>query len=141
MRKVIAIASAITLSLALPAHAAAQAQGGQAKPEPPKADAKAPAGVAGKWTMSVDAGSGAMQLPIEFKVEGKKVTGTVIGPQGEPANLEGEFADGKLTFTVTVPDGSMSIGFKATLKDDGSLAGTLDMQGNEVPWTATRVKS
>lgn len=135
MRKVIAIASALILILGLPALAAAQAT--QAKPDA----AKAPAGVAGKWTMAIDAGSGPMSLPIEFKVEGKKVTGTVVGPQGEPANLEGEFAEGKLSFTVVVPDGSMTIPFKGLLKDDGSLAGTFDMQGNEVAWTATRVKS
>ena len=141
MRKFIALASAVGIVFALPALAAAQGtQAGQAKPDPPKADAKAPTGIAGKWTMSIDPGSGPMQLPIEFKMDGKKVTGTVIGPQGEPANLEGEFADGKLSFTVTIPDGSMSIPFKATLKEDGSLTGTLSMEGNEIAWTATRVK-
>jgi hypothetical protein len=137
MRKFIAIAAAITVTLGLPALAAAQAT--QGKPEPPKADAKATS-IAGKWTMNVDGGGGPMQLPMEFKLDGKKLTGTIVGPQGEPANLEGEYADGKFTFTLTIPDGSMSIGFKGALKDDGSIAGTLDMQGNEIAWTATRVK-
>jgi hypothetical protein len=140
MRKFIAIASAVTLTLGLPALAAAQAASSQAKPDPPKAETKAPPSVAGKWTLNVDGGGGAMDLPMELKVDGKKLTGTIVGPQGEPANLAGEYADGKLTFTLTTPDGGMTITFKATLKEDGTIAGSLDMQGNEVPWTATRVK-
>lgn len=139
MRKFIAIASAITLIFGLPAASAAQ-QAGQATQEAPKAEAKTAPSIVGKWTMSIDPGTGPMSLPVEFKLDGKKVTGTVVGPQGEPANLEGEWADGKLAFTVTTPDGAMQIAFKATLKEDGSLAGTLDMQGNEVAWTAPRVK-
>jgi hypothetical protein len=139
MRKFIVMLSVATLTLALPALSAAQAA--QAKPEPPKADAAAPASVAGKWTLNVDGGSGPMQLPMELKVDGKKLTGTIVGPQGEPANLEGEYADRKLAFTLNIPDGSMSIAFKATLKDDGTIEGTLDMQGNQIAWTATRVKS
>ena len=54
--------------------------------------------------------------------------------------VAGEYADGKLTFTLTTPEGGMTINFKAALKEDGTIAGSLDMQGNEGPWTATRVK-
>jgi hypothetical protein len=134
MRKFISIASAITLTLGLPALAAAQA-----KPEP-KAESKAPASVAGKWTLSVDPGSGPLQLPMEFKADGAKLTGTVIGPQGEPANLTGEYANGKLNFVVSTPDGQ-TFTFKGAAKDDGSLAGTVaGPDGSEIAWTATRVK-
>ena len=143
MRKVIAVASAVVLVFGVPALAAAgQAtqQAPPAKPEAPKTETKAPASIAGKWTLSIDPGSGPMQLPMELKLDAKKLTGSIVGPQGEPANLEGEYADGKLSFTLTIPDSGMAITFKATLKEDGSLAGTLDMQGNEIAWTATRVK-
>lgn len=133
--RVVLVAAAVIGALSIASTAQAQA-----KPEPPKADTKAPASVAGKWTMNVDGGSGMMQLPMEFKVDGKKLTGTIVGPTGEPANLAGEVADGKLSFSLTIPDGSMTIAFKGTLKDDGTIVGTLDMQGNEVPWTAARVK-
>jgi hypothetical protein len=140
MRKFIAIASAVTLIFGLPAAGAAQ-QAGQAQPEPPKTEAKTAPSVAGKWTISIDPGQGPMSLPLELKLDGKKVTGTVVGPQGEPAPLEGEFADGKLAFTVSVPDGSgMQIRFTGAFKEDGSLAGTLAFDAGEFPWTATRVK-
>lgn len=137
MRRFIAIASAVTISLGLPALAAAQAT--QAKPEPPKAEAKAAPSPAGKWTMSIDPGSGPMQLPMEFKIDGKKLTGQLTGPQGEAVNLEGEYADGKVSFSITTPDG-MQIAFKGAMKDDGTLAGTMNFTQGEFPWTATRVK-
>ena len=86
MRKFIAIASALTVALGLPALAAAQTT--QAKPEAPKAEAKAPASIAGKWKMNLDAGGNAMELPIEFKQDGKKVTGTVTGPDGSSVPLD-----------------------------------------------------
>ena len=130
MRRLIAIASATTVTLGLSAVVAAQA-----KPE-----AKPPASVAGKWTLSVDPGSGPLQLPLEFKADGAKLTGTVIGPQGEPASLTGEYANGKLNFVVSAPDGQ-TFTFKGAAKDDGSLAGTVaGPDGSEIAWTATRVK-
>lgn len=130
MRRLTAIASAITVTLGLSAVVAAQA-----KPE-----AKPPASVAGKWTLSVDPGSGPLQLPMELKADGKKLTGTVIGPQGEPANLTGEYADGKLSFVVSAPDGQ-TFTFKGTARDNDSLAGTVaGPDGSEIAWTAARVK-
>lgn len=111
----------------------------QAKPDP-KAESKAPASIAGKWTLSVDPGSGPLQLPMELKADGAKLTGTVIGPQGEPATLTGEYANGKVNFVVSTPDGQ-SFTFKGAAKDDGSLAGTVaGPDGSEIAWTATRVK-
>ncbi len=80
-----------------------------------------------------------MSLPLELKLDGKKVTGTIVGPQGESTGLEGEFADGKLTFSIS-PDGNMQIAFAGAFKEDGSLAGTIDFGQGPFPWTATRVK-
>ncbi len=141
MRRFIGIASAVALTLALPATAAGQAaaQGAQAKPAAPKADAKA--SVAGKWMLSVDPGSGPLQLPLEFKQDVKKVTGSVVGPDGSPAPLEGEYADGKLTFTVTPPDGSgQQFTFAATMKDDGTMSGSMDFNGQAMAFSLARIK-
>jgi hypothetical protein len=134
MRRFIAMATATVLTTGLPALAAAQA-----KPDP-KTETKAPASVAGKWTLSIDPGSGPMELPMELKADGAKLTGTVVGPQGEPANLTGEYASGKLSFVVSTPDGQ-SFTFKGATRDDGSLSGTLAApDGTEIGWTATRVR-
>lgn len=108
----------------------------QAKPDPPKA----PPSVAGKWNISLDPGSGPLQLATEFKVDGTKVTGTLIGPQGESLTLQGEYTGGKLSFAVTAPDGN-TYSFKGAFKEDGTLAGMVaGPDGTEIAWTATRAK-
>jgi hypothetical protein len=113
----------------------------QAAPAPP-APAAAPAGtIDGNWSMNVTTDQGAMAVSLVLKSEGKKVTGTITSPQGE-APLEGEYADGKLAFGISIdtPEGAMQIGFAGTMKDDGSLAGMMSGPFGEVPWTATRAK-
>ena len=117
----------------------------QTKPEQGKPDAKPAAdakSIAGKWTMSMETQQGSMPATLEFKVDGKKVTGTLNGNQGETA-LEGEFADGKLTFAISVqtPNGSFNIAFTGALKDDGTLAGSASLGDmGSMSWTAARAK-
>lgn len=106
-----------------------------------KADPKAP--IAGKWNMSVEVPQqGAMASVLLLKQDGKKLTGTLTGPQGE-VPVEGEYADGKISFAMSFQgsNGSMSIGFSGALKENGTLAGTLDFgQGQPLNWTAERAK-
>ena len=56
--------------------------------------------------------------------------------------LEGEFADGKLWFSITVASNgnNIQVAFNGAFKTDGTLAGTLDYGQGSVPWTASRVK-
>ncbi|MDQ3068978.1 MAG: hypothetical protein M3R55_04535 [Acidobacteriota bacterium] len=131
-------ASHIVLALALLSAPALAAQATQA---PAPADQKA-ATVDGKWSMNVESPQGAMTIAIVFKSEGKKLTGTLTGPQGETP-LEGEFADGKIAFGIAFdsPNGAMQIGFAGALKDDGTLAGMMTGPFGEMPWSAARVKS
>ena len=68
------------------------------------------------------------------------MTGTVTGPDGSSVPLDGQLADGKLSFNVTTPDGQQ-ITFNATVKDENSMTGSFDMQGNQVSFTISRVKS
>lgn len=97
--------------------------------------------VDGKWTLDISTDMGAMQASLDLKSDGKKVTGTITSPQGD-APLEGEYEDGKLAFGIAIdtPEGAMAIGFAGTMKDDGTLAGTLSGPFGEAPWTAVRVK-
>ena len=139
--------SAVTIS----SQGAAQGQGqAQAKPDPkpePKPDAKpdaAPA-VMGKWTMTIESPNGQMQSALDLKADpkdAKKLTGTLSSQMGETA-VEGEFAEGKLTFRITFDANgtSMAIAFAATVQKDGSLSGTFDFGQGEMPWTAVRAKN
>jgi hypothetical protein len=139
MRKAFVVAAAFALATTF-SVGAMQQQTTPPKPEQ-KPEEKAQASVAGKWDMTIDTDQGAMQAALDLKQDGKKVTGTITSPQG-PAAVEGEYAEGKLTFSISFdsPNGSMQIGFNATMKADGSLAGTLDFGQGQIPWRAVRAK-
>lgn len=95
----------------------------------------------GKWTLDIVSDQGSMSASLDIKSEGNKVTGTISSPQGD-APLVGEYVDGKLAFGISIdsPEGSMAIGFAGTMKEDGTLAGTLTGPFGEALWTAVRVK-
>jgi hypothetical protein len=138
--------SIVRLALALLVTGAVPASAQQQTPPPPPAqekpaDAKAPASIAGKWDMTAETPQGTTPVTLVMKLDGKKVTGTMSGPQGE-IPLEGEFADGKLSMTITIQGGSgdMSITFTGALKEDGTLAGTFDFGQGAMNWKAQRAK-
>jgi glucose/arabinose dehydrogenase len=151
--KLLTLSVTIATMLAAPAVVGAdrQAQQGppqgqtQSKPDPkPEAKPEATpdiATVAGKWNVNIETPNGAIQSALELKVDGKKVAGAISSQMGE-AVLEGEIAEGKLTFWFTMDANgtSISVTFAGTMQKDGSLAGTLEYGQGDVPWTATRVK-
>jgi hypothetical protein len=96
------------------------------------------ASVAGKWSMALDTPHGKMTIPVDIKVEGKKVTGTFSSEQTGPAPLAGEYVDGKLSFTVDGAAGELK--FIGKLKDKDTLVGDLSSHIGDLPCTATRVK-
>ena len=102
------------------------------------------ASLSGKWTITVDTPVGKRPFWIEMKVDpkdSKRVTGTISTLVSKDL-IEGEVADGKLTFwfSSTDPGGNMvRVTFVGTVQKDGSLAGTLTFgQGSPMPWTAVR---
>ena len=129
--------AAALLSIAV-AGAPVSVSAAQDQASPAPADTKS---VDGKWTMDVQTEQGAMTVGVDFKSDGKKITGTISGPQGD-APLVGEFADGKIAFGISIdsPEGAMAIGFAGAMKEDGTMAGTLTGPFGDAPWTAARVK-
>lgn len=129
--------AAALLSIAV-AGAPVSAYVAQDQASPAPANTKS---VDGKWTMDVQTEQGAMTVGVDFKSDGKKITGTISGPQGD-APLVGEFEDGKIAFGISIdsPEGAMAIGFAGAMKEDGTMAGTLTGPFGEAPWTASRVK-
>jgi hypothetical protein len=97
--------------------------------------------LSGRWSMSVEGGPhGATTMGLELKQDGKKISGTFASPHGDMP-IEGEFVDGTLNF-ATKEDGPdhPAITFKATLKDNGTLAGYISSQMGDMTWTGQRVK-
>ena len=130
--------AALVLCAALVAAPALSAQAQQAPPTPPVAKtADAAATVAGNWVISMDYGQGPTEIAAVFKLDGKKVTGTLNSPAGETP-LEGEYVEGKLTFGIDVQ--GMALSFIAKLKDADNMTGAMGGQMGEVPFVAKRVK-
>lgn len=109
------------------------------------AAAEAPT-LTGTWNMGLQ-GDHVIPTALVLKQAGRTVTGTIALPtqhvgQRVEVELTGEFADGALTLSGTVQGAAepTSIGLTATLKDDGSLEGTLSMRDHKLPWTAERLK-
>ena len=140
-----AVAVAVLFIAAAPNAEArqAQAQGqppSQAKPESKAETTASP--FAGKWNVNVQNPNGAVESTMDLKVDGKKVTGTLQSQMGD-AKLEGEIADGKLTFWFSMDANgqTLSITFVGTSQKDGSLAGTLSFGQGDLNWTATKAKN
>jgi hypothetical protein len=104
---------------------------------PPPADAALTAAVAGKWKMTVDVESSDRTSTLDIKLDGNKVSGTCTAPSGE-FPLSGELTDGKLTFTMNYQN--LKLMFSGGLKDDGTLAGTMDYGQGPNNWKAERIK-
>ena len=144
MRLSTLLIGALTLSLvAMPARAAAQSAP-QSKPDPKteqKPDPKAESPVAGKWNMAIETPGGQRPATLAIKLDGKKVTGSMASEAGE-VPVTGEFADGKLVFSITIDANGQqfAITFTGAVQKDGSLSGGANMAGQDMSWTATRVK-
>jgi hypothetical protein len=141
-QKLLVLVTAVLLAPGLLARASATSQDPQTPTPPAAKPADAASSIAGKWNGSVDAGQGPMDLQIEIKLDGKKVTGTLTGQQGTMALTNGEFADNKLTFSISfdTSQGPLTVVFTATLKDN-VLTGTADAgQVGSFPFHAERPK-
>ena len=141
MKKLIStLATLAFAAVTVAAQGGGQSAPPQSKPEQ-KGEAKAAPTPAGKWNVSVQTQQGEMASTLDLKLDGKKVTGTMASQMGE-SQVAGEFAEGKLKFSVTVQSnsGGIEVVFNAAFKEDGSLAGTLDYGQGPANWTATRFK-
>ncbi|MDP9051018.1 MAG: hypothetical protein M3O31_09930 [Acidobacteriota bacterium] len=84
--------------------------------------AKAATDITGAWTgqMKAPDGSNSFELRFVFKVEGAKLTGTVLGPQGDPIAIsDGKIDGNKISFTVVVADMGMTVTHEGTVSDAG----------------------
>jgi len=143
MKPIAALVAALCLAAPAAAMQATGQQQQQAPPTTPPAEeqpAEAPS-VAGKGNVTTTTDQGTMHSTLDIKLEGKKVTGTLASDMGT-APIEGEWADGKLGFALSMDtsNGPYQLWFAATMKEDGSLAGTIDFGEGTIPWTATRPK-
>jgi hypothetical protein len=106
--------------------------------------------ITGTWNMGLQ-GDHVIPTALVLKQQEKKLTGTIAIPtqragQRVEVALTGEFVDGALKLSGDVESATepTTITIAGTLKDDGTLEGTLSMRNHgrdhNLPWTAERLK-
>jgi len=107
------------------------------------------ANVTGTWNMGVQGGH-VVPVALVLTQDGKDVTGTIAMPtqhagERKEVALKGALDGKALTLSGTV-DGAAdptTIEISGTLQDDGTMEGTLTINGSDrhsAPWTAERLK-
>jgi hypothetical protein len=106
--------------------------------------------VTGTWNMGLQ-GDHVIPTALVLKQQDKKVTGTIALPtqnvgQRIEVELTGDFVDNALTLSGTVENATepTTVSISGTLKEDGSLEGTMALRlhnrDHKLPWTAERLK-
>ena len=95
--------------------------------------------VEGRWTGRITGTPhGDMAMSLSLKQDGKKVTGTLTTEHTGDLAVEGELTDRTLKLS-TGSNAETEITLTGTLKDDGSLGGSLSSQVGDMTWSAERV--
>ncbi len=98
-------------------------------------------GLTGAWKAIVIAPQGKMEFDLAIRQDGEKLTGTFTSAHSGTVPFEGTFSGGALKFSSGGTDPhAMHLGYTATLKADGTLAGELSSPDATMIWTAERVK-
>ncbi|MFN0112399.1 MAG: hypothetical protein ACKVZH_26375 [Blastocatellia bacterium] len=100
------------------------------------------ADVTGKWTAQVPGRGGqTAENTFDLKVEGDKVTGKIISPQGEAAIADGKVGGDDISFTVTreFQGNSFKMVYKGKVKGD-EIAFTRTIEGRDMPPTEFTAK-
>ena len=108
---------------------------------------KETADATGLWKYSIDTGTGnAMNLVLDLKQEGDKVTGKVRVGDFETPITEGKVAGDDITFTIPVDTGDTKFTskYKGTLSGD-AIKGKIDSdwggENHNYEWNASRAKA
>ena len=92
------------------------------------------ANVAGRWTINATASHGSLEMAVQLKQEGAKLTGTFINSEGTERPVTGKVEGREVTFATT--SGSEYV-FNATIKANGTLEGQISTPRGDLP-RATR---
>jgi hypothetical protein len=82
-------------------------------------------GIAGKWKSSFESGQGAMELTFNFKVDGEKLTGTIISEMGDMEITNGKINGNELSFDIDM--------MGSAIKHKGKLEGEIIKLKVEMP--------
>ena len=93
------------------------------------------ANVAGNWEMTMDSPHGKITGPLTLQQDGSTVTGTYETEMAGKLAVQGKVDGDKITLTMEVPGGQMTITFEGAKSGD-KLSGTTKPLNGE--WSAVR---
>ena len=91
--------------------------------------------VGGNWEMTMDSPHGKMVGPLALQQDGAKITGTYETEHTGKLTINGKVDGEKISFTMEVPGGQMTINFDG-VRDGDKLSGTTKPLNGE--WSAVR---
>ena len=100
------------------------------------------ADVDGKWAGTISTPGGDFPAQFEFKVDGAKLTGTTMSPDGMSVNIkDGKIEGDKITFVVSFDFGGMplDIAYSGTVTPQ-ELKMTADVLGMTMDFVVTKEK-
>lgn len=95
----------------------------------------ADANVGGNWEMTMDSPHGKLTGPLTLQQDGTKITGSYETEHAGKLAVTGAVDGDKITFTMEVPAGPMTISFEGAKHGD-KLSGTTKPLNGE--WSAVR---
>lgn len=101
------------------------------------------ADVSGDWTLSVTTDTGTTTPSLTLEQDGTDLTGHYSSETLGEADVTGtvEGSDVTISFTASAQGTEVPVVYKATLEDDGTLSGTIDVAGGLATGTFTAEKS
>lgn len=128
-RSLVLVLVAMTLSVSRGASAPMQSD---KKADPPTVD--------GRWAGRITGTPhGDMAMGLSLKQDGTKVTGTLTTDHTGDLPVEGEL-QGRTLKLSTTGNAEPQLTLTGTLKDEGTLGGSLSSQMGDMTWSAERVK-
>jgi hypothetical protein len=98
--------------------------------------------VDGKWTLTVAAPGESVEVLLDLKQDGEKVTGTMASSVGGGTVSKGTFKEKKLSATITadIQGSPTELGVEGTVDGD-KISGTITAHGlGSFPYSGTRSK-
>jgi hypothetical protein len=95
--------------------------------------------VTGEWDLTRKTPQGDRTSPITFTQDGEKLTVKMTGRNGEEITGAGTVKGNDIEWSITrtTPQGEFTMVYKGKIDGD-KMAGTFDMRGTPVEWTAAR---
>jgi len=98
------------------------------------------ANLSGKWTVAMSGHMNINNVVLDLKQTGTEITANFVIPDHGDLDMVGTFAGGKLTLRTT-ENAFVQMTLTGTLKDDGSISGSVESPMGTMTWSGSKASS